>query len=121
MLGHHFTIGYNPCRIDGDAWKILKAAARDVADDAPAIVREAGRFRHAFVGQSTELDAYADVYREPFGEDGHPVKVIEKDRQIMQLCSGRADLAKYDVRRAFVRLLLQSMHAREIEISVVAA
>lgn len=121
MLGHHITIGYNPCEIDGDPWEILKAAARDVADDAPAIVREAGRFRHAFLGQSAELDTYADAYREPFGSDGHPIKVLEDHEELMQLAGGQCSDAKYDVRRAFVRLLLEAMHARRIEINISAA
>lgn len=123
MTGYHLRLGYNAAtRTDDEQmWAILKAEARRVADDPAAIIAEARRLGSPETCDDgcCCLDNYADNYAEPFGWDGHPVKVIDipGNRQILQMASSDSAV-KYHVRRAYVRLLIEAMHKQAIEISL---
>lgn len=129
MTGYHIRIGYNGAtRTDYDnMWEILKTEARAAADDPRAIIAEARRLGapESCKRGCCHLDTYADNYAEPFGSYGHPITIIEdekeeRERQIMQLAS-TDDPIKYHVRRAFVRLLIEAMHRHAIEVSLTVA
>jgi len=124
MTGYHIEIGYNGAlRTDYDLmWEELKQVARNIADNPAAIIAEARRLGSPEICNSgcCLLDTYADNYIGEFGVNGHPVSVIENDCQIMQSAS-TDDKIKYHVRRAYVRLLIQEMHRKEIEVNLIVA
>lgn len=125
MTGYHIEIGYNPTRGDHDEmWRLLRSEARRIADQPSVIIAEAERLNAPCVSDDgeCELGDYADIYKEPFGSPGHPVRVVEDgdNRQIMQMASTDAGL-KYHVRRAYARLLIEAMHRHGIEVSLMVA
>jgi len=125
MTGYHIKIGYNRGESSKDEdkrWETLKKEARNIADNPKAIIAEARRLRSPEICERgcCHLDTYADNYAEPFDSYGHPISIIEDDRQIMQLAS-TDDPIKYHVRRAYVRLLIEAMHKHEIEINLIVA
>jgi len=125
MMSWHITLGYNSQGQDeNEAWKKLKAIARDIADHPDAIEAEANRVDPA----TCEDDeccvlGYAQNYADPIQTEiggpgqGHPLTICEKDRQIIQWASTGCDV-KYSVRRAFIRLLMEAAHRERIEISI---
>ncbi|KKN05327.1 hypothetical protein LCGC14_1088480 [marine sediment metagenome] len=123
MTGYHITIGYNAGR-PGNFFEILKQKTREICDNPKAIIVEARRLNAPEVCSKgcCHLDNFADNYADSFETYGHPISIIEdgEDQQIMQLACASYRL-KYHVRRAFVRLLIETMHKEEIEISVVVA
>lgn len=123
MTGYHIEIGYNGAlRTDYDVmWEELKKTAREVADNPRCVILEAQRLGAPETCENgcCQLDTYADNYLEPFGSHGHPVSIIEQgeDRQIMQLAS-TDDPIKYHVRRAYIRLVIEGMHRKGIEVNL---
>ena len=124
MLAQHITIGYNTNNSREDPWEVLKDEARKICNDPEMIEQETHRvidITNRIVPRLETDDIvqdYCSVYSKPFGSHGHPIKIIEMDQQIMQMVSTSADLIKYEVRRAFVRLLLFRMHKQGIEINI---
>ncbi len=126
MVGYHISIGYNGATgIDYSvAWKTLKRVSRQVCDDPAEIIAEARRLgapEQCERGCCT-LESHTEVYRTSFETSGHPVSIIENENdpenyQVMQLASS-GDAIKYHVRRAFVRLVIESMHREGIEVSL---
>ncbi|MBN2267761.1 MAG: hypothetical protein JW725_05500 [Candidatus Babeliaceae bacterium] len=126
MTGYHIEIGYNGAHRTGydSMWEELKRTAREIADHPEKIVAEARRLNAPETCDKgcCHLDTYADNYKDSFETSGHPVSIIEhgKDRQIMQLAS-TADEIKYHVRRAYVRLVIEEMHRKGIEVNLTVA
>lgn len=125
MTGYYVEIGYNPCSVDYDGmWTTLKNEARNIADKPANIIDEARRLGAPETCDDgcCELDSYADNYAGPFGENGHPVSIIEngEHRRIAQYASS-AGVIKYHVRRAYMRLLIEAMHKHAIEVNLTVA
>ncbi len=126
MTGYHLSIGYNGAsRTDYDAmWAELKKTAREIADCPYRIIKEARRLNAPETCKKgcCQLDTYANNYAEPFETAGHPITIIEQedDCQVMQLAS-TDDPIKYHVRRAFIRLVIEEMHKKEIEVDLTVA
>jgi hypothetical protein len=125
MTGYYIRIGYNPTRGDSDEmWRLLKEEARNLADKPEAIIEEVLRVEDpsGTFGYLGELDMYADIYREPFDSDGHPVAIVEErgEQYVQQLASTDRGL-KYHVRRAYARLLIEAMHRHGIEVCLSVA
>lgn len=122
MTGYYVRIGYNPLRIDHEKmWSTLKCEARHIADNPQAIIAEARRLGSPEQCDDgcCDLDSYADNYSEPFGVAGHPVSIHEDaDEPWLVQHASTADPIKYHVRRAFIRLLIEAMHRKEIEVSM---
>ena len=122
MTGYHITLGYNAINTNYAAqWRTLKKLTRVVADNPKAIITEARRLGSPETCERgcCHLDSYANNYAEPFDSIGHPISIIEEDvdKQIMQLAS-TDDPIKYHVRRAYIRLLIEQCHKREIEVNL---
>ncbi len=126
MTGYHIRIGYNGARrTDYDVMcRELVAVARQICDNPPAIIAEARRLGapESCTRGCCDLDTYADNYADDFDSDSHPVRIVagEEGPEIVQLAS-TDDPIKYHVRRAFCRLVIEAMHRREIEVSLVVA
>ena len=121
MTGYHITIGYNAIPSHNNLFEILKQKTREICDNPKTIITEARKLNapETCSNGCCNLDGFADNYADPFETYGHPISIIEddKDQQVMQLaCAGYK--LKYHVRRAFVRLLIEAMHKEEIEINV---
>lgn len=123
MTGYHISMGYCAEFGAGDAdyeerWKILQGVARQICDNPQEILEEARR-----LGAPEEcecgchLSDYIDNYAFPFTYDGHPIKVLQEQRELMQL-AGSACAGKFHVRRAFVRLLMAKMHRLKLELNL---
>ena len=129
MTTYKISLGYNPQRVDyDDMWEILKQEVSILCDNPSAIVTEARRLGSPEFCEEgcCRLGTFADNYREdrrkgkPYllGSYGHPVRIDEDDRLIIQGAS-TGDAIKYHVRRAFVRLLIEALHRQEIEVNLV--
>lgn len=124
MTGYHITIGYNGATNSfsyDEMWEILKETTRKICDSPQSIIAEARRLNapESCSQGCCSLDTYADNYVDSFETYGHPISIIDdgENRQVMQLASTDDDI-KYHVRRAFVRLLIQEMHKRKIEVNL---
>ena len=128
MTGYHIQIGYNAQGgHPDDLWGDLVKTVRFVCSHPERIIAEARRLgapEKCERGCCT-LATHAAVYADPIGQDGHPVKFIDRpgepqNRQVMQLAAA-ADPIKYHIRRAFIRLLIAEMHKQEIEVNLTVA
>jgi len=128
MTGYHIEIGYNGAINNGlsyeEMWEELKKTARKIANNPVAIIAAARQLGAPETCENgcCHLDNYADNYALPFDTPGHPISIIEDgdNQQIMQLAS-TDDEIKYHVRRAYVRLLIEAMHQKKIEVNLTVA
>lgn len=121
MTAYIFTIGYQPTFSgnEEDYWNRLVAYVQDVCADSDGIKGEAmaGGCPKLCSECGESLDDFCEAYEEPLGSEGHPVRIEEEDRRVVQSASGGCEL-KYPVRRAFVRELIRQAHSNGLEVNV---
>lgn len=114
-------MGYNGGSNSDELWKELKAVAIEIANNPVNIVEEARRLGspESCERGCCELDTYANNYINSFDTMGHPVSFVETGdvKELIQMASTDDDI-KFHVRRAYIRLVIEAMHHRGIEVNL---
>lgn len=116
MAGWHISIGYSGGEFtEEEAWEALKEEALELAELHELIAHEA-------VDESDPVPNFDQIdellpYAERYSSGDSTMQIIEdRDPQVILLASGQ-DPLKIRVRRSFVRLLMERMHKRGIDIN----
>lgn len=108
-----------------DAWNELLEATRAIINNPAKMTAEARAFGapwYCCEKQCSHLNDYTDAYARDW-QQGGPLRIVdEKDKRpyLHISCSGGEGerQMKEHVARAFVRLLIEKMHRKQIEISI---
>lgn len=117
----HIIPGYNGWSIYGEdeVAEILAEEARRVADDTIALRNEAYRLAPSSNGiRENEMIEYCAKF---MTRDDATVTIAPGEVYLLASGGGRGRDIKHFTRRAFVRLLLEAMHARGLEINITVA
>jgi hypothetical protein len=120
-----YMSGYSYDGSAAEAWNELCEAARAIVNNPVKMATEARAFGapfHCCEKQCSTITDYCEVYKNDWTKGG-PLKVVDEANKKPYLhisCSGGEDerQMKEHVARAFVRLLIEKMHHKKIEISV---
>lgn len=122
MTGYYISVGYNSSFSADEVWDEFKRVGQEIANKPDAICLEASRvddfgmaelkeYGEAFVQEQEDLTIrFKDA--DPNDEDSEP--------QIVMYASGGdpSRSLKESVRRAYIRLVLQEMHSKQMEINI---
>jgi hypothetical protein len=118
MIGYHIEVGYNNIRSTEIVRKALLTVVKTICATPGNIITEARRVERLEIP-----DNYADNYREPWQDSTISIVDDGEKFQVMQLASGggmERDF-KEAMRRAFCRLVIAEMHARQMEVNLIVA
>ncbi len=115
--GYHIEVGYNSEESSEAVEEALRHAVKAICAKPETILAEVKRVEGFEIPTS-----YAESYREPWRD--LTIKIIEGERfQVMQLASGGGSSRNYkeSMRRAFCRMVLEEMHRKQMEVSIIVA
>jgi len=127
MTGYYITVGYNSRYDKENVWKKLKEVVENICFEPSVILTEVLRFDISGLLKNTdlsELKEYAQSYKD---QNDVTIKIVERTdsdgkaiNSIDQLASGGGieRKIKEHFRRAFCRLVLNEMHANNMEINI---
>lgn len=120
--GYTLQVGYLSAGNREEAWREMKAITAALRADPSAITREVLRLESGHTSES--LDDYAEAYR----LDSDATITIHEaigDRPacIHQMASGGGESRdiKEAMRRAFCRLVIEAMHRKGIEVTMIVS
>ncbi len=122
MTGYTIRPGYNYAHQSASVARELVAVVADLRMHPERIASEVARLEPGF--SAVEVADFAALYREqPAGDGTLRVMIEDGVPVITQVASGVAELRaiKCACRRAFIRLVVDEMHRRGMEVDVAVA
>jgi hypothetical protein len=117
VTSYKLTDGYSGDFDRDEIWTELLAVVDLVREDTNRIVNEALRIEPR--ANKRKLQELAMYYKKPAIDLTIQIRENEEYRGVFQLATGGG--LKESVRRAFCRLVIEEMHKRKMEVSLVVA
>lgn len=118
---YRLTDGYNSAHDRDEVWDELLKVAEVIRNDTDRIVGEVLRLEPHW--PKHDVQEYAMYYKPPAVDATLQVLDTEESRGVVQLASGggKARDLKESLGRAFCRLVIEEMHKRNMEVSLIVA
>jgi len=118
---YRLTDGYNSAHDRNEVWDELQKVVEELRKDTDRIVNEVLRLEPD--RNKKEIGNLAMYYMPPAVDLTLTIQDTEDSRGVMQLASGTGSARdrKESIRRAFCRLVIEEMHKRKMEVSLIVA